>query len=235
MTVPGRATVRRKRSGRRKAGSESLSASVYGRLRDAILSGEYRPGARLNEDEIARRFRVSRTPLRDALKQLELEGLVTRTRYQGVSVKRLSPDEILELLDLREVLEGLAARLAAEHMSDADREKLQAIFAEAEELNRTGEYASYLDRATQFHELLVDSSGSEQLSRFMRNMYDRIRLVRSRTIYLPGRARNSLNEHRELLAALVARDPDRAETVNRARIRAIKRDVLAALTHSLVW
>lgn len=226
---------RRKASARRTARGESLSASVYARLRDAILSGEYPPGARLNEDEVARRFRVSRTPLRDAFKQLDLEGLVIRTRYQGVSVKRLSPNEICELLDLREVLEGLAARLAAERMSNADQEKLQTIFAEAQELNRTGDYAGYLDRATQFHELLVDSSGSELLSRFMRNMYDRIRLVRSRTIYLPGRAGNSLDEHRELLAALVARDPDRAETVNRTRIRAIKRDVAAALKHSLVW
>lgn len=217
------------------ASAPSLSASVYAALREAILACEYRPGARLNEEDIARRLSVSRTPLRHALTQLEIEGLVTRTPYQGVSVKQLSPEEILELLDLREVLEGLAARQAAERMAEADVQKLDTVFAEAEELNRAARYPEYLDRATQIHQMLIDSSGSEQLRKFMRNMYDRVRLVRSRTIHLPGRAERSLEEHRQLLEALRARDPERAESVNRARIRAIKRDVMQALKNSLVW
>lgn len=213
----------------------NLSASVYERLRKAILEYEYPPGTRLNEDELAYRLRVSRTPVRDALKQLELEGLVARSPHQGVFVKRLSPDEVLELLDLREVLEGLAARLAADRLSETDLEKLEGIFREAEELNRMGRYADYLERATQIHDLLVASSGSQLLDRVMHNLYDRIRFVRSQTIHLPGRAASSLQEHLELLEALRQRDPDRSEAVNRARIRAIKRDVLEAFRHSLVF
>lgn len=220
---------------RRKSQRKNLSEVVYGQLRTAILRQEYPPGARVSEAEIARRFRISRTPLRDVLKQLELEGLVVRKRYQGVYVKRLSPEEVLELLDLREVLEGLAARLAATRMSEADLEKLAGIFQEAEELNLAGRYDDYLERATQFHQLLVDRSGSELLSRFMQNMYDRIRVVRSRTIHLPGRAKSSLEEHRQLLGAIREGDPVRAEGVNRARIRAIKRDVIAAFQTSLFW
>jgi len=208
---------------------------VYERLRKAILDGDLLPGSRLSEDQLARQFQASRTPVREALRRLELEGLVVRTRYQGTSVLQLSPNDILDLLDVREMLEGLVARSAAKRASGADLEKLGSIFREVEAANISGEYREYLDHAMQFHDLLATMSGNEFLERLMQNMHDRIRLIGGRTILLPGRAQRALDEHRALIAALAARDPEQAEAANRARIRAIKQDVMTSLQSASWW
>ena len=109
--TPGKSTALRARS------PQPLSAEqVCERIRSAILSGELKPGAKLTEQDLAAEFEVSRTPIREAIRQLEVERLVSRTPFVGVTVTQLRPEEVIELLEIREVLEGLVARLATQNM-----------------------------------------------------------------------------------------------------------------------
>ena len=112
----------------RKRAPQQLSVEqVSERIRSAILRGDLKPGAKLTEQDLAAEFEVSRTPIREAIRQLEVERLLTRVPFVGVTVRQLAPEEVLELLEIREVLEeGLVARLATRHMDDAHLRRLQA-------------------------------------------------------------------------------------------------------------
>ena len=115
-----------KSSALRKRGPQPLSAEqVCERIRSAILRGELKPGSKLTEQDLAAELEVSRTPIREAIRQLEVERLVSRTPFVGVTVTQLSPEEVIELLDIREVLEGLVARLATRNMDSVHLQRLK--------------------------------------------------------------------------------------------------------------
>ncbi|HTV69810.1 MAG TPA: GntR family transcriptional regulator [Bradyrhizobium sp.] len=210
-------------------------AEICAQLKEAILRQDYPPGSRLSEDDLARRFQVSRTPIREALKQLEIEGLVVRMRFHGGWVKQLRPEEVIELLDLREVLEGLLARLATERISEDALATLDGLLTEMRSSVAAGQYNAYLEQALKFRDILIEESRNNLLSAVARNMYDRMRLIGNRTVHLPGRAAAAIADHEKLLKAMHARDPERAEAINRERIKAIKRDAAKAFTESAFW
>ncbi len=127
----------------RKRQPQPLSVEqVSEKIRSAILRGELRPGTKLTEQDLAAQFEVSRTPVREAIRQLEVERLLTRVPFVGVTVRQLTPEEVLELLEIREVLEGLVARLATRHMDDAHLRRLQASLRRLSESASKGDVAS---------------------------------------------------------------------------------------------
>src|SRR5687767_9008600 len=131
-----------------KRGPQPLSAEqVCDRIRAAILRGDLKPGEKLTEQDLAAEFEVSRTPVREAIRQLEVEGLVARTRFVGVTVRQLTPEEVIELLDIREVLEGLVARLATQHMDAVHLQRLKKTQQLLAATARKGDVAGYLDQA----------------------------------------------------------------------------------------
>lgn len=221
---------------RAKAGkkTETLSAEqVCSRIRSAILVGKLRPGDKLTEQDLAAELNVSRTPIREAIRQLEVERLVSRTRFVGVTVTQLRPEEVIELLDIREVLEGLVARLAARHLTTKDRKKLRSIFTQMAAAAKANAVAQYLDGALAFRRVLAQACGSETLLHYVMGIENRLRLMGNRTAMIPGRMQAAIVEHQKLLRALEAGDSAAAEQLNRERIQNIRSDVEKSLSYSI--
>ena len=213
-----------------KRAPQQLSVEqVAEKIRSAILSGALKPGAKLTEQDLAAEFEVSRTPIREAIRLLEVERLVTRVPFVGVTVKQLTPEEVLELLEIREVLEGLVARLATRHMDEAHLRRLKESLRRLSEAARQGQVGAYLDHALAFRRALVECCRSESLAEHVLVIENRLRLVGHRTAVLPGRMEASITEHETLLAAITRGDEAGAERLNRERIQHI-RDAFARST-----
>jgi DNA-binding GntR family transcriptional regulator len=218
-----------------KRDPSGLSAEqVCDRIRAAILSGELKPGAKLTEQDLATEYEVSRTPVREAIRQLEVEKLVSRTPFVGVTVTRLSPEEVIELLDIREVLEGLVARLAARNMDSAHLQRLKKSLQLLAASVKKGDVAAYLDHALAFRRAMVECCRSNTLAEFVLAIENRLRLAGTRTAMLPGRMEASIREHEQLLDAVARGDADAAERLNRERIQHIRDAVAKATSFSIL-
>ena len=219
----------------RTRGPQPLSAEqVCERIRTAILSGALKPGSKLTEQDLAAELEVSRTPIREAIRQLEVERLVTRTPFVGVTVTQLSPQEVIELLDIREVLEGLVARLATQNMDSLHLQRLKKSLQQLAASARKGDVGAYLDQALAFRRLLVECCGSATLSEHVMAIENRLRLTGSRTAVLPGRMEAAIEEHEKLMDAVARGDAEGAERLNRERIRHIRDAVAKSISFSIL-
>lgn len=219
----------------RKRSPQPLSAEqVCERIRSAILSGELKPGSKLTEQDLAAELEVSRTPVREAIRQLEVERLVSRTPFVGVTVAQLSPEEVIELLDIREVLEGLVARLATENMDSFHLQRLKKSLQQLAASAGKSDVGAYLDQALAFRRALVECCGSATLSEHVMAIENRLRLTGSRTALLPGRMEAAIEEHEKLLDAIVRGDAKGAERLNRERIRHIRDAVAKSMSFSII-
>jgi DNA-binding GntR family transcriptional regulator len=191
---------------------------VYQSLRGAIMRGELQPGQRLVIDEIARRLEVSAIPIREALQSLQAEGLVVSAPHVGATVASISQDEVHEVFAIMEGLETVAVREAAARLTPEQGEALQAIVTDMDSAVDRQEYERWAEMNGKLHR----SIGEVAAMPLLREMTDRAlsRWERLRRHYFQGvlvpRVEQAQREHRELLAALVARDPDAAERVVRA-------------------
>lgn len=199
-------------------GYKTLQEIVVGRLRDWITTGVLRPGEKLSQEDLAARLGVSRMPLREAFRQLEAEGLVTMYPHKGVYVTRLSPDEIQELHMIRTVLEGLAARLAAEKMTKETLQRLEAILEQMQEVVEAGETDKLLDLDRQFHGAMYRASKCEHLCDLIHRLRDKSDPYIKAYMTRVGRAKESLAEHREIINACAARDSDLAEQLTKENL-----------------
>ena len=214
---------------------QALSAEqVCDRIRAAILSGDLKPGEKLTEQDLAAEFEVSRTPVREAIRQLEVERLVVRTRFVGVTVRQLTPKELIELLDIREVLEGLVARLATQHMDAVHLQRLKKTQQLLAASARKGDVPVYLEHALAFRRVLIECCQSETLAGYVLSIENRLRLAGSRTAAIPGRMEASIDEHDKLLQAIARGDAAAAERMNRERIQHIRAAVANSLSYSLL-
>ncbi|WP_370400420.1 GntR family transcriptional regulator [Sulfitobacter sp. JB4-11] len=209
-------------SGSERLVAQNLSGLALQRLEKAIMEGELGPGERLSESGLARRFGISRGPLREAIGQLEGRKLVTRVSNQGARVVSLSKDDLLDLLQVRESLEGMACRLASERMSEADLAQLENMLAAHEKTDAMQSGRGYFQAPGDgdFHQVILAACGNARLSGMLGNeLYSLLRLYRHRLSMRPGRPAEALEEHKRILAALKARDPDAAEAAMRAHLR----------------
>jgi DNA-binding GntR family transcriptional regulator len=209
----------------------SLAEEAFGKLVEAITSGEFAPGQKLSESELARRLGISRGPLREALGRLE-GRLVTRTPRLGVSVIDFNRENLEQLFFVREALEGMAARLAAEHMTAPDLAHLQELLTHHASQPELASGAAYYQRSgdEDFHFTIVRAARCERLEQMLLDeLYYQLRIHRLRSSTRPGRAQQALSEHREILAALASRNPDAAEGTMRRHIRNARISALSVL------
>jgi DNA-binding GntR family transcriptional regulator len=189
--------------------STNLSALAFERLEEAILTGVLKPGERISEAILARRFGISRGPLREALSRLEGRKLVQRVTNQGARVVSLTQAEVIDLL-------------AAERISDAELEQLEALLdqhAQAEDIVSGRAYFQG-EGEGDFHFRIVKASANARLAQMLsHDLYSLLRLYRYRLSTKAERPLQALNEHRAVLAALKRRDPDAAEAAMRTHIR----------------
>jgi len=185
--------------------SVSAKEKVYDELKEDILTLKLSPGEPLREQELATRFGVSRTPVREALTKLNHEGLVEIIHQKGAFVARLDFTVIREIYQLREVLEGLAARLAA---SRIDFHKLEGI---EKRLNNSEDAGEIEETGWRLHEYIIEAAGNKRLAEIVRVLGSQITRVHHFAARIPGRTKKSLEEHKQIIGALKKRDAKLAE------------------------
>lgn len=188
---------------------------VYDRLCEDIRSGVLKPGARLLEVELAERLQVSRTPVREAIRRLEAEGLVDHQPRTGAVVRTLDYPEIMELYEMRTVLEGTAARLAARAASDVELQELRAINAE---MLDSDDPRARIRLNRQFHATLMAAARNRFLLKAHAAVEKTLLIIGKSNMELPERAREAVAEHQAVLDALAARDGIAAEVAMRAHM-----------------
>jgi len=209
----------------------SLAEGAFGKLVQAITSGEFQPGQKLSESELARRLGISRGPLREALGRLE-GRLVTRTPRLGVSVIDFNRDNLEQLFFVREALEGMAARLAAERMTTQELARLRELLTHHANQPELAAGSAYYQRSRDedYHFTIVRAARCERLEQMLLDeLYYQLRIHRLRSSTRPGRAQQALGEHREILEALSSRNPDAAEGTMRHHIRNARVSALSTL------
>lgn len=196
--------------------SSSSHVDAYERLLSAIDSGDLPPGSRLLESQLAERMGISRTPVREALRRLEAQGLVTHEPHRGVVVAELDYDQLGELYAVREVLEGTAARLAARHASPEEIDVLREM---AESHAALVDDAQGLAEANKrFHRQINRACHNRYLNSMLENMRVNLALLSGTTFTLPERRRATVTEHREIVDAIAAGDEALAERLARQHI-----------------
>ncbi len=176
------------------------------KLRDLLTEGGIPPGEKINEKSLTEAFGVSRTPLREALKVLASEGLVTLTPNRGARVARLSEKDLDDVFSVLMSLEGLAGRIACERMTDAEISKVEALQARMEKEFEQSDRSAYFHTNQEIHEIILEGSQNEVLITTHRSLAGRIRRVRYLANMSPERWRQAVEEHGGILLALKSRD-----------------------------
>jgi DNA-binding GntR family transcriptional regulator len=193
----------------------TMADAVYGALRHSIIHGELRPGSRLRADALAKEMNVSRTPVRDALRKLESEGLATMSARRGLIVPELSEDGLIETFQIRAVLEGLAARLAADNATPSEIAKIRELIDDLGAASHRGNIDQMRDILREFRLRIYLSSHNARLLQLLTSLQDRGRQFGMSTLYTSGRPQQVLEEFRDLVKAIEARDGNLAERLAR--------------------
>ncbi|MFJ8927720.1 MULTISPECIES: GntR family transcriptional regulator [unclassified Streptomyces] len=216
---------------RRPLQQTSMQAKVAEELRRMIISGELPPRSSLSEMTLSQTFGVSRTPIREALKQLQIEGLVEVRPRVGTFVAVPSRREITELFQMKELLEGAAARLLAFRGNVPEVERLAANMSAADDAVRAGDSEQYEKLVHDFHELIMVGADNSKLEAHYRTLMNQLayaRLVRT-SLSQPGRLTESDHEHHRVLDLIRARDGDGAERVMREHVRRSHQALMAGM------
>lgn len=193
---------------------QSLRGRVFQRLREDILSGRYSDGEELREISIGEELGVSRTPVREALRQLELEGLVKIIPNKGAYVTGITAKDVTDIYKIRSLLEGVCARWATEHISAEQIEELEEIILLSEfHLKKTaGEQAVQVSELDgKFHKILYEASDSRILEHVLTDFHKYVQMARRMSVGTKDRAKKSIAEHRAILEAIKAKDKNLAE------------------------
>ena len=190
----------------------SLSHRVYQKIRNDILERRYKENEELKESTLGNELGVSRTPVREALRQLELEGLVTIVPNKGAYVTGITAKDVKDIYAIRSTLEGLVVRWAIEHITPQQIDELEEILMLSEyHLKRESSAEQIMDLDGKFHSILYEASGSRMLRNLMSGFHDYVKSTRMNSVVTEDRARRSIREHRQILKAIQEEDVDMAE------------------------
>ncbi|HUN36394.1 MAG TPA: GntR family transcriptional regulator [Trebonia sp.] len=189
----------------------NMSGAVADALREAILDGVLAPGAWLREAEVAKELKVSRTPVRDAFRVLATEGLVNINANQGAVVSPMTSEDVIELYVMREVLEGLASRLAARRSSRRCLDEFSSLIPEMKRVGEAGDFSKLSRLNFRFHEIVREAAGNRYLDRSLTQIQNAARRFPDPTLSLPGRVKESIEEHVVLADAISRGDEAAAE------------------------
>ena len=217
------------------SGNGSIQGRLITEIRRRIIVGEIQPGINISELALAEEFGVSRTPVRETFKQLQTEGLVEIRPRVGTFVKTPSRREITELFDMKELLEGAAARLLAQRGRVPEIDQLEENLRQADVAVAGADQARYAELVEEFHDLLIIGADNHKLEAHYRTLMNQLAYSRLVTTSLgqPGRPLQSDREHHNVLDLIVAKDGDSAERVMREHVRASRQALLAGLQSTL--
>ena len=199
-------------------GYELLNQKVYRVLKESIVKGFLEPGTKLLENRIAEEMQVSRTPVREAMQKLVAEGFVKTTPNQTMVVTEVSPEDVKEVLQIRGVLEGLAARIAAKKINRQEIDELGKLVAQMS-LHVTEEnLSSYCKVDDEFHDLILNICGNKWIIQIRDNLGSFIYRFRIKSLSVPGRLKCSLKEHQAIMEALKKHDSVEADRLSQVHM-----------------
>ncbi|MDD2852535.1 MAG: GntR family transcriptional regulator [Desulfuromonadaceae bacterium] len=193
----------------------TLREKILENIRDAIVSGVLKAGCRVSEPELAEQYGISRTPIREAFRQLESEGYLTVIPRRGAVVSEFTAKDIEEFYAIKSIMEGYAARCACEKLSTKDLNRLQAINDKLAELAKTGDIKHFFKVHNDFHELFIKAANNEKLHELIAGLVTKFQRLRFTSLSLPGRMMISVLEHEKIIDAFRAKNPDLAEVLVR--------------------
>lgn len=199
--------------------SNSLKNRVLNRIQKDILNGRYKPGEILTETGLCTELGVGRTPVREAIRQLELEGLVQLIPNRGVVVRGISTKDIEDIYTIRMMIEGLAARWAAENIDEQELKDLKETIELEEFYTVKKDTEQLLKLDSKFHEIIFKASKSKTLLQVLRIFHKNVRRARDASFSSPGRAMKVLEEHKAIYEAISRRDGDEAEKVTTRHVK----------------
>ncbi len=204
-----------------------LREIVYEELKILILTGRISPGIRLMEEELASDMGVSRTPIREAIRKLEKEGLITIEPRKGAYVSQLSTKDMVEILEVRQNMEGFAAQLASQRMSEEEKQKLKAVAHAYEEAVETGDMAEMIRCDTLFHHMIVDATQNKTLIKMVEQLQEMV--LRFRYLYYDNfkRAEKMPAEHKLIYEAILQGEAEVARDYADVHIKRLKELVLS--------
>lgn len=186
----------------------SLRGKIYNTLRENILNNKYKPGESLIETKLADELHVSRTPIREAIRQLELEGLVESIPNRGVYVKGISKKDMKDIYSIRLVLEVLAAKWSIENITDDGINELKDLYELMEFYTGKGDIDRIAKLNTEFHQVIFNASNSNILINLLNDFQLYVRWARHESLSMPGRMEKALEEHKKILEAFEKKDSD---------------------------
>ncbi|MDH5518259.1 MAG: GntR family transcriptional regulator [Gammaproteobacteria bacterium] len=191
--------------------SQALYMQVADKLRDQIYQHQLQPGDAIDEMAMCERFGISRTPLREALKVLDSEGLIVLIPRKGSFVRNMDIEELNELFPVMAVLEGLCAREAVENCTEDDLKQLNCMHEKLEAYVLEGNIDAYYEQNFVFHQAIQDLSANKWLQRIIGDLRKILRLARHMQLTIPGRLEASLGEHRQIMQAFTQADANMAD------------------------
>ncbi|HHY71581.1 MAG TPA: GntR family transcriptional regulator [Thermoanaerobacterales bacterium] len=202
---------------------------VFAAIREAILNGRLKPGERLMEVQLAEEMGVSRTPVREAIRKLELEGLVVMVPRKGAYVAGLTLKDAAEVFEIRSSLEGLAAALAAERITDEEVTSLDRILEAISTAGEKGDIKTIIKKDMEFHQVLFSASRNDRLAQIINNLKEQIDRFRMQSFSNPARLKSVLSEHKNILDSIKQGDAENAERLAKEHIYKVEYNVMNIL------
>lgn len=204
----------------------TLAESLRQRLEAAIASGRIEPGARLDEQEIAAQYGMSRTPVREAFRLLAANNLVELRGRQGATVRSIGAHALIEMFQVMAELEGLCARLAARRMNAAQKAKIIEIHERLKSISGSGDIDLFYDVNQEFHEVIYEASHNAFLAEQTRKLRNQVAAYRRRVTHMPNRIADTIREHEAIMEAIFAHDSERAHSAMRDHLNLLGDDLL---------
>lgn len=192
---------------------QTLREKILETIRDAILKGTLKPGEKVAEPELAERFGISRTPIREAFRQLESEGYLTVIPRKGAVVAALSERDVQEFYAIKSILEGYAASLAARNLTEKELERLETVNRKLRSLGEEGDVRSFYRVHNEFHEIFLKAADNTKLYELIHQLGMKFNRLRMASLSVTGRMEISVDEHEKLLDAFRRKDAAMAENL----------------------
>jgi len=193
----------------------TLREKILEHIRDAIISGSLKAGSKVSEPELAERYGISRTPIREAFRQLESEGYLTVIPRRGAVVSEFSQKDVEDFYAIKSILEGYAARQACKNLTDKELDKLQANNDRLSELAEHNDIKVFFRIHNDFHDMFIKAADNEKLRELITSVVTRFQRLRFMSLSLPGRMKIVVHEHGKIIEAFRRRDAEAAEMLVR--------------------
>lgn len=202
---------------------------VFNTLRQAILTGELKPGERLMEIHLANKLGVSRTPIREAIRKLELEGLVTMIPRRGAEVAQITEKSMNDVLEVRRALDSLCVELACERITQEDTERLGLACEAFEAAVRTGDIKKIARADVELHDIIVQATGNQRLVQLINNLSEQMYRYRFEYIKDSTQHQRLIDEHRMIYESIVKKDKEAASQAAHVHIDNQKKAIIAQI------